>query len=137
MNKAEFEKWVDKMLAEYTNKIRRFDIAICEYNGTVLCGDSKTGKCGMARCHPEDKFNYSYGKAIAYARCRGYDVPKLTTYKKITDMKYGDKFKGITTNNIYSFIGKSTTAKRYIVESITHSYTAYIYDMGQEFEMVE
>lgn len=135
MNKTEFNKWVDKMLAEYNKTAERFTIAVNDYTGTTLCGDDKTGKCAMARCHPNDNYNYSYGKAIAYARCRGYAIPKLTTYKKLSEMKYGDKFLNAFDNKMFAFINKSTTYNKYIVENITEGYICYYFN--GEYEMVE
>lgn len=135
MNKVEFEKWIDEMVTEYCKKILRFEMAVDNYRGITLCGDRKTGKCGMARCHPDDEFNDLYGEAIAYARCRGYKIPKLTTTKKLSEMKYGDKFLDTFGNKQYAFIGKSTNCDRYIVENITEGYLCYVFD--EEYEMVE
>lgn len=137
MNKVEFEKWVDEMLTEYRKTAKRFTIAVNDYTGITLCGDDKTGKCAMARCHPNDNYNYSYGKAIAYARCRGYAIPKLTTYKKLSEMKYGDRFLGLSGNGIYAFIGNSVISDRYIIENTIKEYSFYCPNNDKEYEMVE
>lgn len=147
MTKVEFEKWVDEMLTEYRKTAKRFTIAVDDYTGTTLCGDDKTGKCAMARCHPNDNYNYSYGKAIAYARCRGYEIPKLTTYKKLSEMEYGDKFKfdiGFGCYMTYTFIAKSTLYDQYIIEEeeltggvIKPPRLLYLTYDNEEYEMVE
>ena len=140
MNKVEFDKWVDKMLTEYRKTAKRFTIAVNDYTGTTLCGDDKTGKCAMARCHPNDNYNYSYGKAIAYARCRGYEIPKLTTYKKLSEMKYGEKFK--VKNDLYEFIfiGENPLKKNYYIT--VERYASGVPTVeercdNKEYEMVE
>lgn len=147
MNKVDFKKWAEKMVTEYHKEVNRFIIAVSDYNGITLCGDSQTGKCGMARCHPDDKFNRSYGMAIAYARCRGYEIPKLTTYKKISEMKYGDKFKfdiGFGCYMTYTFIAESTLCNQYIIEEeeltggvIKPPRLLYLTYNNEEYEMVE
>lgn len=137
MNKVEFNKWVDKMLAEYNKTTKRFTMAVNDYTGTTICGDDKTGKCAMARCHPNDNYNYSYGKAIAYARCRGYEIPKLTTYKKLSEMEFGDRFLSTFANKQYAFIGKSAICDRYIVENVTEMYVCYHPNNDEKYEMVE
>lgn len=137
MNKVEFEKWVNKMMTEYRKTAKRFTITVNDYTGTTLCGDAKTGKCAMARCHPNDNYNYSYGKAIAYARCRGYAIPKLTIYKKLSEMEYGDRFfLNACSNEIYAFIGHSFAIDTYIIEKVKNTCLYYL-DDDIEYEMVE
>ena len=116
MNKFEFDKWVDKMTSEYLSYKGRFFTITYKGGRVTVCGDMKTGKCSMARCHPNDKYDYRYGVAIAYARCRGYDIPKLTTYKSLSEMKYGDRF---TVNGSslfdYTFVGENPRKQGYYI----------------------
>lgn len=91
--KTRFDIWVDKMIAEFPNS-KRYSMVytIVSKPDITFCYDKRTGKIGMARCHPDDKPDYRIGKAIAYARCRGYEVPRQTSLKYLHDMKNGDKF---------------------------------------------
>lgn len=88
--KTKFDIWVDKMIAELNNNANRYTSVSSP--DTTFCYDKRTGKIGMARRHPDDKPKFSIGKAIAYARCRGYEVPKQNSFKYLHDMKNGDKF---------------------------------------------
>lgn len=140
MNKAEFNKWVKKMIQEMTKGIKteRYCYGYRNNTGVFVVGDRKTGKTGMSRKHPDDEYNFNYGLAIAYARCKGYEIPKLTTYKKLSEMKYGDRFLNTSHNIIYVFIGKSAISdSRYIVENTTKAYSCYYFNSDEEYEMVE
>ena len=102
MTKVEFDKWVDEMMAKYykDNNVRIGRLG----SKTYIAYNSKKDKIGKARCHPDDEFNRKIGIAIAYARCKGIEVPKISTYKKFCELKNGDKF--IVDGRKYVFIGK-------------------------------
>lgn len=139
MNKVEFEKWVHKMIQEMQKgrDTERYCYGYRNNTGVFVVGDRRTGKTGMSRCHPDDEYNFNYGLAIAYARCKGYEIPKLTTYKKLSEMKYGDRFLDISNNRIYAFIGNSAISDRYIVENTIDEYSCYCLNSDEEYEMVE
>lgn len=139
MNKTEFDKWVNKMIQEMAKgrNTERYCYGYRNNTGVFVVGDRRTGKTGMSRKHPDDEYNFNYGMAIAYARCKGYEIPKLTTYKKLSEMKYGDKFLGTFDNKIYAFIGNSTIYNTYIVENITEKCICYHINDNEEYEMVE
>ena len=101
MNKKEFDEWVGKML-EW--KPKHYSCWRVPNTTIIICVDEKNGKVGSARCHPDDKFVVSYGKAIAIARCAGKEVPTLATYKKMNELKNGDMFKEL--GRTYRYIGK-------------------------------
>ena len=97
-------EWAINMCKEASKNCDRFFITTANNSlRFAVCVDLKTGRSGVARCHPEDIFNPVVGKAIAYARCRGYAIPKWTTYKAIGEMKNGERFK--CKGEIYTFIG--------------------------------
>lgn len=102
MTKVEFDKWVDEMIEKYANDNNIFVKRFCDK--TYIAYNFKTNKVGMARCHPDDEFNRETGIAIAYARCKGIEVPKISTYKKFCELKNGDRFS--YGNIYYLFIGK-------------------------------
>ena len=105
----------------------------------VICFDNHTGKVGVARCNPSDNFNLDIGKAIAYARCRGYEVPKQTTYKKLSEMKNGDIFKDMQGCRVM-FIGKCKSYRgqvQYAVQWIATEGLHSVGDCDKEFEMVD
>ena len=101
-----FEKWVETMVNQYADDP---SVLIKLFGDTHIGYNFKTQKISTARCHPEDIFDSDIGIAIAYARCKGYKVPKKPVYKKLSEMKNGDKFKGYW-GDIYRYIGKNKDA---------------------------
>ena len=92
MTREEFNSWVDTMVKGIDYKRFRAYCFPSPDNKTIYCYDNKAHKVGIASCHPDDEFNMKVGKAIAYARCRGYSIPKIDTYKTLKQMKHGDVF---------------------------------------------
>ena len=114
MNKKEFDEWVRRML-EW--KPRRYSCWIVSGSNIIMCANTKNGKVGVARCHPDDEFNYSYGKAIAIARCAGKEVPTLTTYKKMSELKNGDMFKQL--GHTFFYIGRISKNKHAVMDILS------------------
>ena len=96
-------KWARKMVAEIASSSRFSTYQVSDYKNVIVCIDFKTGKSSVARCSPKDEFDLNVGKAIAYARCKGYAIPRWVTYKAIGEMKNGERFK--YEGKIYTFIG--------------------------------
>lgn len=130
--RTKFDIWVDKMIAELNDNTNRYTSVSSP--DTTFCYDKRTGKIGMARCHPDDKPKFSIGKAIAYARCKGYEVPRQTSLKYLHDMKEGDKF--------YYFGGRLAVYIGTYVDS-GFIYHAFFCDgklfscVNREFEVIE
>lgn len=140
MKKTNFYKWVAEMITHIDYK--RFNTYQPDQNDTniVFCFDNHTGKVGVARCNPSDNFNLDIGKAIAYARCKGYEVPKVETCKKMmSEMKNGDCFE-TNAGDCYYFVGKCYSpinTSLYTYQSISTGKLYTCVDKGQEYEMVE
>ena len=47
-------------------------IVIYQEDRKVIAQDIQTGKTGVARCHPDDKFDFYYGVGLAIERLTGY-----------------------------------------------------------------
>lgn len=92
MTRMEFMVWVTKMCDELYNKFNDRYYILTRGARFTVCVDDKTGKVGLARCKEGDSYNVDIGRAIAYARCRGYGVPQIGTFKKLSEMKNGDIF---------------------------------------------
>lgn len=139
MTKVEFDKWVKNMLEEYHNIDKT--IFIKKFGSkTSIAYDCKTNKIAMSRCHPDDEFRQDIGVAIAYARCKGYEVPKISTYKKFCELKNGDRFKGYLST--YLFIGKCYGHNNEITYAIQNIETLNIKQIStdyynKEVEMVD
>lgn len=114
MNKKEFDNWVGKVL-EW--KPKHYGCWVVPDTNIAICVNEKNGKVGVARCHPDDKFVLSYGRAIAIARCAGKEVPTFTTYKKMNELKNGDTFKKL--GHIYRYIGKISENNHAVVDILS------------------
>jgi hypothetical protein len=90
MTKREFAKWTQTRTREVAKSVR-YGCTVAK-NGTTVCVDTLTGKVGIARLHPDDDYVFETGVAIAYARCKGIEIPKVSTYKKLSEMKNGENF---------------------------------------------
>lgn len=130
-----FEEWVKEMIEKYQNdknvQIRRYGYK------TYICYNRKTQKTGIARCHPGDTFDIDIGMAIAYARCKGYEMPEQKIYKKLSEMKNGDKFCAYGT---YLFIGVCTNFENeigYCAQNTRTKKFVLLLDNTQEYEMVD
>lgn len=144
---AHIMDWAWNVHQEVSKNCDRFFITATNMHSVTItvCADLKTGKSGVARCHPEDTYNPIVGRAIAYARCRGYAIPRWVTYKKIGEMKNGEKFK--FNAGIYTFIGfisgsVYSGSKMYAVFTEKHAYATdslqtFISFPDEEYEMVE
>ena len=132
MTKVEFKKWAREMCrkAETGDVHNVCDIIV--RNNVTVCVDSN-GKVGIAKCHPDDIFDYDIGTAIAYARCKGIEIPKVTVYKKLSEMKNGEIFKGLW-GDTFRYIGKNKDA--YVAYSLqSKMYNTMPFDLT--YEMVE
>lgn len=133
-------KWADKMEKERAKKCNRFLISTAGKNVTY-CVDLRTGKSGLARCRPSDAYNSIVGKAVAYARCRGYDIPEWTIYKTMEEMTNGEKFR--FNEKIYTFIGylgrvnNSSDIKTYVISENNNDVTRFMSFPYERYEMVE
>ena len=131
----EFKKWATKMFVGYFNKERYKFIFI---DNVTICYDKRTNKTGIARCHPNDEFKPYFGRAIAYARCKGYEVPKQKTYKKLSEMKNGEVFFSMVGSK-YFYIGKCVgyQGNGYVVQSTSTGKICTLSNGNFKYEMVD
>ena len=139
MNKAEFENWVQKMWDKRFKDDKVNDVFI-DGRGVTIVYNRRNQKIGISRCHPKDRFNRQIGIAIAYARCKGYEVPKISTYKKFCELKNGDRFK--IQNTPYFFIGGCYDFQGDIIYAVQNLMTYKIERIGtgrwnENVEMVD
>ena len=134
---ANFDKWVTKMNTYFEKDYLN---GVCDvewfFDGKVtICYDITNNKIGIAKCHPDDENDFHIGKAIAYARCKGYDVPKqkVKVYKKLSEMKNGETFRGVY-GTTFRYIGKNGNA--YVSYCLEHKdYRTMPFNV--EYEMVD
>ena len=132
MTRRQFDEWVEKMVEKY--KSEKFWSA-CEtrtVKDVVICVD-RNHNVGIAKCHPDDEFNPFIGTAIAYARMRGFEVPKVTIYKKLSEMKNGERFVDVV-GDTFRYVAKDRDV--FVVWSYEDKkYWAMPFDV--EYEMVD
>lgn len=135
--KTKFDIWVDEMIWEYSRSTHYY---FHHFYEVTFCYDNRTNKVGIARRHPEDRYNALIGRAIAYARCKGYEIPKQKVYKKLRDMESGEIFFSSFSNNKYVYIGKCINFlynSACVIQNIkTKSCSVVTFD-EKEYEMVE
>lgn len=87
--------------------IQRFskDKQAIAYSGcsdVVIVYDTTAVKSAIAKCYPQDTFDYDTGVAIAYARLKGIEIPKV---------EEEPEFKRVGNGQEYYCIGKFNTAR--------------------------
>lgn len=135
--KTKFDIWVDEMIWEYSRSTRYYFHHFCE---VTFCYDNRTNKVGIARRHPEDRYNALIGRAIAYARCKGYEIPKQKVYKKLSEMESGEIFFSSFSNNKYVYIGKCINFldnSACVIQNIKTKSCSVVTSDEKEYEMVE
>ena len=134
MTKAQFDKWVERMIKQYD---KDNDILIRLFGSTTyIAYDFKTQRTSIARCHPKDIFNSKIGTAIAYARVRGLEVPKIETYKMLCEMKNGDVFHGMTGKK-FMYIERNRKIDRHVIYAISSGKYLEFIDTFEKYRMVE
>lgn len=101
MNMTDFMTWTH----ETAEGIDRNKYRVITRDKYTIVINERNGKVGIARLHPDDERIRDYGIALAYCRCKGTEFPKITTYKKLSEMKNGDVF--FWRNCKYRYIGKN------------------------------
>ena len=131
MTKRDFTKWA-KVRVQRVAESARYGCTVAE-NGTTICVDTVTGNVGVAKLHPDDKYDFATGVAIAYSRCRGEKVPKINTYKRLSEMKNGENFVDMY-GCVYRYIAKDRDV--YVVWDYQTEHYAYMAH-SMECEMVD
>ena len=88
------ELWVNATSAKRFLRKANTSIHIYQRGRMVIAHESETGREGIAKCSPDDKFDFSIGARIALLRLFGKEVPdSLTGKEKIEEkeeFKVGD-----------------------------------------------
>lgn len=99
MNKKEFRQWVKKAYGDFQKDKQAIAYSGC--SDIVIVYDTTAVKSAIAKCHPQDTFDYDTGVAIAYARLKGIEIPKV---------EEEPEFKRVGYEQEYYYIGKLNTA---------------------------
>lgn len=100
MNKKEFKQWVKKTYRDFQKDKQAIAYSGC--SDVVIVYDITAVKSAIAKCYPQDTFDYDTGVAIAYARLKGIEIPKV---------EEEPEFKRVGNGQEYYCIGKFKTAR--------------------------
>ena len=100
MNKKKFKQWVKKTFRDFQKNKQVIAYSGC--SGVVIVYDTTAVKSAIAKCHPQDTFDYDTGVAIAYARLKGIEIPKV---------EEEPEFKRVGNEQEYYYISKFNTAR--------------------------
>lgn len=100
MNKKEFKQWVKKTYRDFQKDKQAIAYSGC--SDVVIVYDTTAVKSAIAKCYPQDTFDYDTGVAIAYARLKGIEIPKV---------EEEPEFKRVGNGQEYYYIDKFNTAR--------------------------
>lgn len=100
MNKKEFKQWVKKTYRDFQKDKQAIAYSGC--SDVVIVYDTTAVKSAIAKCYPQDTFDYDTGVAIAYARLKGIEIPKV---------EEEPEFKRVGNGQEYYCTGKFNTAR--------------------------
>lgn len=100
MNKKEFKQWVKKTYRDFQKDKQAIAYSGC--SDVVIVYDTTAVKSAIAKCYLQDTFDYDTGVAIAYARLKGIEIPKV---------EEEPEFKRVGNGQEYYCIGKFNTAR--------------------------
>lgn len=100
MNKKEFKQWVKKTYRDFQKDKQAIAYSGC--SDVVIVYDTTAVKSAIAKCCPQDTFDYDTCVAIAYARLKGIEIPKV---------EEEPEFKRVGNGQEYYCIGKFNTAR--------------------------
>ena len=102
-------------------------IAVYQEGRKVIAFDTQTGKTGVARCHPDDKFDFYYGAGLAIERLTGYKPEaELAVTCKPKPKLYNGKVVCVENYSCFT-VGKVYTIKDGILRN----------DIGDDFDSIE
>lgn len=119
-----FKIWALNKRDEYMDFAKtsgRFSILY--YKNNTLLIDAKTGRTWKAVCHKDDEYNCGIGIGVAFAKYQGEEIPVEVSKIRITELKYGDKFK-------FRANSKETFAYTYIARHPLNGKVIYMNEMG-------
>lgn len=101
MDKKRFEQWVKKTYGDFQNDKQAIAYSGC--SGVVIVYDTTDVKSAIAKCRPEDVFDCKTGIAIAYARLKGIEIPKVEEEPEFKRVGYEQEYYRIGKLNTASF----------------------------------
>lgn len=98
VSELEYDRWIMDMYNSYQNRGKEFInvrvLTLQEREATrrTIIMNIMTGRTAVAKCHKDDKFSYTIGVAIAWAKYRNMEIPIKANIVSIHDLEPGDEF---------------------------------------------
>ena len=70
-------KWIIKYVDDITNVDTHIERLVNKFERTCIIVNKKSGRTAIAKCHNLDRSDSNVGLAIAYARYRGQEIPRV------------------------------------------------------------
>jgi hypothetical protein len=113
----DFESWVNIMYNKACKQKEKNNIVIGYIRNAIIITRKNDFKMGIAKKHPDDKFDNKIGIAIAYARLNNITVPPMNKIIYMEKVAYNQKNAYIKINNNYYLMHKicfDNTLRQYI-----------------------
>lgn len=72
---------------------KRYNIFTVENTRWIGIYDTRKNKMAIARCHPDDIFDFKVGVMVAWCKLKNLRIPEFTVYEQLCDMKPNTLFK--------------------------------------------
>lgn len=79
---AKYSKFYNEIIDKILNS-NRYEIFDSRVGGLVIIYDKRKHKYGIARCHPQDHFDYLIGACVAWCHLKGMKVSEIEECNKI------------------------------------------------------
>ena len=88
---SEFDQWIKDYYREFCGRDDFFAhvfgaASVSDKKHGIIIINKHNGKVARSYCHPEDKWDYTIGIAIAYAHYMGVEIPKIDKCFFIEDL---------------------------------------------------
>lgn len=135
MDKKGFEQWVKKTYGDFQNDKQAIAYSGC--SGVVIVYDTTAVKSAIAKCHPQDTFDYDTGVAIAYARLKGIEIPKVEEEPKFKRVKTAAPYYYISNNPNGRINYYSRTENNGIYDNYYYNNNNYFHTRKRAEEVVD
>lgn len=135
MDKKGFEQWVKKAYGDFQKDKQAIAYSGC--SGVVIVYDTTAVKSAIAKCHPQDTFDYDTGVAIAYARLKGIEIPKVEEEPEFKRVGYEQEYYYITRHNAAGFGAACTAELGYHFDKILFENNNYFHTKERAEEVAD
>lgn len=84
--------WADEVYDDFCNDSDKIESSTDITTGISIVYDLRTGKSAFSKCPKGVKFDRIIGVAVAYARLKGREIPKVLQKTLLKNLVAGDEF---------------------------------------------